>query len=61
MCGILETSSRKALLPLAQQEGMFALLARSATEHQHCEPYKTTPVYKLIDTEREATVNFGSW
>jgi hypothetical protein len=58
ICGILETSSRKALLPLAQQEGMFALLARSSTKLLHCEPYKTILAYKLIDTELEATVNF---
>ena len=59
--GILGTSAIKALLPLAQQDGIFVLLARSSTELLHCEPYKTTPVYKLIYSECEATVNFGNW
>jgi transposase len=58
---MLETSPSKFLVRFAQQEGVFALLPRSAVELLHCQPHETAAVHRQYEADREARVNYGKW
>jgi hypothetical protein len=56
----LGTSPSKSLVRPAQQTGELVSPVRSATKLLHLHPHKTTVVYELYETDRDAKVNFAN-